>query len=44
MMLEDDISSHRVRSNRWPEPLTPQPSQALTQAVNEVYEALEDRW
>lgn len=42
-MLNDDISSHRVRSNRWPAPPAQQPSEALTQAVNAVYDALEDR-
>ena len=42
-MPVDDVSSHRTRTNRWPEPPAQQPSEALTQAVNDVYEALEDR-
>jgi hypothetical protein len=33
----DDISSHRVRSNRWPEPLTPHP-----QTVAEINQAMSD--
>lgn len=40
--MEDDISSHRVRSNRWPNEATHAPD-ALVVAVNAVYEALEDR-
>jgi hypothetical protein len=36
----DDISSHRVRSNRWPAPLTPHPQTVaeINQAMSEVIE------
>jgi len=37
MMLEDDISSHRTRTNRWPVPLTPHP-----QTVAEINDAMDD--
>lgn len=37
----DDISAHRTRTNRRPEP---QPHVELVQAVEAVYDALEDRY
>jgi hypothetical protein len=42
-MDADDLSAHRTRTNRRPETGTVHAPEALTQAVNEVYEALEDR-
>lgn len=38
----DDLSAHRTRSNRRPEPKL-HPPEALVIAVDEVYEALEDK-
>lgn len=41
-MDDPNLSAHRVRSNRRPEP-TLHPPEALVTAVNEVYDALEDK-
>lgn len=42
-MHDEDVSAHRTRSNVRPQAGTVHAPEALTQAVNEVYEALEDR-
>lgn len=40
--MNEDISSHRTRTNRWPNEPLHAPA-ALVIAVEAVYEALEDR-
>ncbi|MDF2895713.1 MAG: hypothetical protein K0Q46_2499 [Rhodococcus erythropolis] len=41
-MPEDDISSHRTRTNRWPEPLTPHP-QTVAEINQVMSDVVEDR-
>lgn len=40
--MDDELSAHRTRTNRKPEPQLHPPA-ALIQAVEAVYDALEDR-
>lgn len=42
-MPDDDISSHRTRTNRWPEPAQQSAPDELVRAVEAVYDAVEDR-
>jgi len=42
-MTTDDLSAHRTRTNRRPEPQHESAPAALVAAVDAVYEALEDR-
>lgn len=42
--MDDDISSHRVRSNRWPTVAPPHAPAALVVAVDDIFtDTIEDR-